>query len=106
VNGWCPDTLEALLPNPTTARRPPGRPGGTYMSIPDQLPRYLAQLVDQPPNGDRSRQLWHLVCIAVESGLDAGSVHDLAVRHRPSVEKYGERLAGEVDRILAKRGAL
>jgi hypothetical protein len=65
---------------------------------------YLLRLLAEAPNGDRSRQTWHLVAVAAEAGLDVDAIHALAVRHRPSVEKYGERLGAEVDRILAKFG--
>jgi hypothetical protein len=58
----------------------------------------------QAPNGDRSRQLWHLVLTAIEAGLDPPTVHAVAIRHQPSIDKYGERLGSEVDRILTKIG--
>jgi hypothetical protein len=63
---------------------------------------YLLRLLAQPCGPDRSRQLWHLVRIALRDGHDPAAIHALAVRHRPSAEKYGERLGSEVDRILAK----
>jgi len=73
---------------------------------PAGLSPYLLRLLAAEPGNDRSGQLWHLVCIALDEGRSPEEVHALAVRHRPSVHKYGERLRSEVDRILAKRSAL
>jgi hypothetical protein len=54
---------------------------------------------------DRSRGLWHLCLAAVRDGLDDAAVHELAAGYLPALEKYGDRLAAEVDRCLAKLGS-
>lgn len=54
------------------------------------------------PVADRSAALWHLVAAALADGLDDVAVHELATAYPPAVTKYGERLAAEVDRCLAK----
>jgi hypothetical protein len=59
-------------------------------------------MIAQSCDNDRSLQCWRLVRALNACGLDPEEIHKLMPRHTPSVSKYGERLAGEVDRILAK----
>jgi hypothetical protein len=94
---WLLARLAAERPRPAgrRSRRAPG-------AIPHDLPRHLARQAGERPNGDRSRQTWRLVVAAVEWGLDDDQALGLAISHRPTVEKYGDRAEREVDRILAR----
>jgi hypothetical protein len=53
---------------------------------------------------DRSRALHRLVGACVRSGLDEDATHQLAASYQPALEKYGARLASEVDRSLRRIG--
>jgi hypothetical protein len=69
-----------------------------------RLPVELLALVAEVPDPDRSGQSWRLVARACEYGLGDAEVLALAVRHAPTVQKYGagDRLVAEVYRMLAK----
>lgn len=54
---------------------------------------------------DRSVALHRLVGACVRSGLDEDAIHQLAASYQPALEKYGDRLAAEVDRSLRRIGA-
>jgi hypothetical protein len=71
-------------------------------TVPDRLPRHLADRVREAPNGDRSAQTYRLVLAAVEWGLDDGDVVALALAHEPTKAKYGNRVKAEVERILGR----
>jgi hypothetical protein len=70
--------------------------------VPSNLPRHLEQQAAEAPAGDRSRQSYRLICAAVEWGLDDAAILSLASAHAPSQEKYGDRLADQVDVIIGK----
>lgn len=60
------------------------------------------QRLDEAAGEDRSVQAYRLVQWLIEGGYTDGEILWLAARHRPSVEKFGKRLPGEVTRMLAK----
>ncbi len=66
------------------------------------MPAHIGRLAEAMPEGDRSRQTYALVAACVEAGIPDDEIHRLAAEHKPSVEKYGERLEAEVDRLLDK----
>lgn len=94
--------LERLEP-PAPATAPSSRARGEYVdrAVPSRLPRHLAQLANRDP-ARRGRGAWHLIASAIEWGLPDGEIHALAQAHQATAEKYGERLAAEVDRIIGK----
>jgi len=96
------DPLDALLPpDPGVGRvEPPAFiPTG---QIPADLPKHLRDRLAEAPNGDRSAQTAGLVAAAVEWGLDDSQVLALALEHRPTVDKYGNRADREAKRVLDK----
>jgi hypothetical protein len=97
---WLLDALEPLAPAPARARRQ----GGACVVgvVPSDLPRHLQRQAAEAAGNDRSRQTYRLVAAAAEWGLDDDQIVELAGAHAPSVEKYGGRLPGEVDRILGR----
>jgi hypothetical protein len=68
----------------------------------DDLPGHLRELLAEHPGVDRSGQLFHLAAASVELGAADGHVAWLARRFAPALAKYGDRLDGEVARLLAK----
>ena len=71
----------------------PAMPAG----VPAEL---LARLEEEP--SDRSTQSFSLVAACLEAGFSDGETLALALRHRPTREKYGERARGEVERSIRK----
>jgi len=90
-------TKQVLDPPP---KRQPARPrtwsGG---ELPAAVQRALAADAT-----DRSLALFRLIGACVHAGLDKGTIHQLAASYQPALEKYGDRLAAEVDRCLRKLG--
>lgn len=85
---------------------PPQRPqpsgaAGTWQGgdLPEPVRRALAS-----DAADRSRALHRLVGACVRAGLDETTIHQLAARYEPAVEKYGPRLGAEVERSLRRIG--
>lgn len=70
---------------------------------PKHIEGYLSETVTE--GMDRSERLYALVCAAYEWGYSNGAIHEFARRHAPSVDKYGPRLAGNVDAIISKQAA-
>jgi hypothetical protein len=97
---WLLEALEPTAPAPRRAARPGGACVGG--GVPAGLPRHLQAQAAEAPAGDRSRQTYRLVCAAAEWGLDDTAIISLAGAHAPSIEKYGDRLPAEVDRILGR----
>jgi hypothetical protein len=82
-------------------RRPaarPARPGD------GGLPPSVRRALDADAE-DRSAALHRLVGACVHAGLDEAAIHQLAAGYQPALEKYGARLAAEVERSLRKIGA-
>jgi hypothetical protein len=53
---------------------------------------------------DRSAALHRLVGACVRAGMDEAAIHELAAGYPPAVDKYGARLAAEVDRSMRRIG--
>jgi hypothetical protein len=101
---WARDDLDDLLPvieiaNPATATVDLDalRTVSTR-----RLPVELLALMAEVPDLDRSGQSYRLIARAVEYGLGDAEVLALVSRHRPSIEKFGDRLVAETYRALAK----
>ena len=84
-------------------RRPPPPRTPAAWTGPD-LPPSVQRALDAPVS-DRSAALHRLVCACARAGLDAATIHQLAGTYPPAVDKYGGRLAAEVERSLRKIGA-
>jgi hypothetical protein len=54
---------------------------------------------------DRSAALHRLVGACVRAGMNETDIHQLAGNYQPALEKYGPRLATEVERSLRRIGA-
>jgi hypothetical protein len=67
-----------------------------------RLPRHLARLLGDGPTEDRSGQLYQLLAVALEMGLDDGEAVYLARRFPPAADKYVNRLDAEIARALGK----
>jgi Bifunctional DNA primase/polymerase, N-terminal len=85
---------------PARPARKVTRTAWTGGDLPPAVRRQLAKRVT-----DRSAALHGLVATAVRAGMDPGAIHQLAAAYQPACEKYGPRLADEVERCLAKIGA-
>lgn len=101
---WDPGDLEAFLAERTRLPQASAKPRPVLM--PAGLDGIIPWLVEfargAQPDGDRSRQSYHLVRWALEKGCRLEQVHALAGVHAPSIAKYGNRLAAEIDRLLGK----
>jgi Bifunctional DNA primase/polymerase, N-terminal len=81
-------------------RQPVRRPGTWHGGeLPPGVQRALAA-----DASDRSVALHRLVGACVRAGMDEGAIHELAGNYPPAVEKYGARLAAEVDRSMRRIG--
>ncbi len=82
-------------------RRPAHRPS-TWQGgeLPPRVRRALAADAT-----DRSAALHRLVGACVRAGLDETTIHQLASSYPPALEKYGARLAAEVERSMRRIGA-
>jgi hypothetical protein len=85
--------------NPPRARQPVT---GTWDGgeLPSAVQRALAANVT-----DRSAALHRLVGACVWSGMPEDTIRQLAAAYQPALEKYGDRLAAEVERCMRKIGA-
>ena len=54
---------------------------------------------------DRSKALHRLVGACVRAGMNEATIHQLAAGYPPALEKYGDRLAAEVERSMRRIGA-
>jgi hypothetical protein len=81
-------------------RRP--APAGTWQGseLPPGVQRALAA-----DDTDRSKALHRLVGACVRAGMNETDIHQLAGNYQPALEKYGPRLAAEVERSLRRIGA-
>jgi hypothetical protein len=84
-------------PRPRPAGRPATWDGG---ELPPSVQRALTADV-----GDRSAALHRLVGACARAGLDDAAIHQIAAGYQPALEKYGARLAAEVERSLRRIGA-
>jgi hypothetical protein len=91
--------VKQVLDPPRRSPRPaaPAWDGG---ELPPPVVRALE--ADAP---DRSAALHRLVGACLRAGLDEGTIHELAAGYAPAVEKYGPRLAAEVERSMHRIGA-
>jgi hypothetical protein len=82
-------------------RKPAPRPG-TWAGgdLPPGVQRALAA-----DDTDRSKALHRLVGACVRAGMNETDIHQLAGKYQPALEKYGARLATEVERSLRRIGA-
>ncbi len=94
------DKLEARLPQ-VQAPATPAPVVSKARPLP-VLPRHLQRMLAEPAGPDRSGQTHALVAAALEWGFDDEQVRQLADQHAASLDKYGKRLEGEVDRVLGK----
>ena len=90
-----PQLDELLLPVPTPSA--PVEP-----VTPAALPPRVATRLAESPQGDRSAQSFSFLALCVEQGLTDEHTLALALRHAPTVEKYGTRVSTEVARVLGK----
>lgn len=70
-----------------------------------EVPAYIRQLRVEEPSAKgegRSGQTFHLVLSGLEAGFSDEEILWLAERHGPSVDKYGDDLDIEVERIIDK----
>jgi Bifunctional DNA primase/polymerase, N-terminal len=96
----------ATLDWPTAKRvlDPPRRPvrrTGTWQGgeLPPGVQRALAA-----DDTDRSAALHRLVGACLRAGMNENTIHQLAANYPPAVEKYGARLAAEVERSMRRIG--
>lgn len=78
-------------------------PGGVFSTEqpPDPLPGLVKWALDYSDD-DRSRAHFRLVGACLDAHLTLGQTVAVVAKHRPSSEKYGQRLAEEVSRSWAK----
>lgn len=99
---WDVNELAGLLEVDLTA---PATPPRTAHSAPEAGPTDLPDLVRARLRAhvtDRSEALHALVGACRSSALTLGQTHTIAAAYAPAVEKYGDRIAAEVERSWAK----
>jgi hypothetical protein len=96
------DRLDALLPPDPGAGLVEPLPPAAAGSVPADLPRHLADRLEETPGLHRSVQTAALVAAAIEWGYDDPTVIALAHAHRPTREKYGRRTDREAARLIGK----
>ena len=94
--GWA--AVKQLLDPPRKPAPRPGTWGGG--ELPAGVQRALAA-----DDTDRSKALHRLVGACVRAGMNETDIHQLAGNYQPALEKYGARLATEVERSLRRIGA-
>ena len=70
--------------------------------MPADVPAHLAARLDEEPDDHPGRQSFGFVGACVDAGLEDAHILALALRHRPTREKYGGRARREVERSLGK----
>ncbi len=105
-----PGQLAAMLgvdltaPTSATSAAPTG--SITPEPAPSPLPEHVKWALNHPDVSDRSGAHHRLVGACADAGLTVGQALTIAASFRPSVEKYGHRLAVEVarswERVAAK----
>lgn len=96
---WSPAELAALLPEIEEVVI-----GGSEQIspvMPETVPERLLDRLEEEPN-DRSKQTFNFVRACLEEGLSEEETLALALQHRPTREKYGERAEGEIVRTILK----
>jgi hypothetical protein len=95
-------SCRALLTPPAARRRRAAQP--RYGDI-DRLPKWLCdRLAEAPPKGHRSDHFHGLVGGCAYAGLDLAQTIAVLETWPPGVDKYGARLAAEVERSWTKIG--
>lgn len=89
---------QVLSPPPKPRAAGPGTWSG------GELPAAVRRALGAPAT-DRSAALYRLVGACAGADLDDAAIHQLAASYQPAPEKYGNRLAAEVERCLRKIGA-
>lgn len=94
------EDLEGILPpDPHEGhRRSRAETNGAGRRLPKGLPPRVARLLAEDPGEDRSDQTYRLVLTGLEEGLTDEQILTAARDHRPSMDKYGERLEIEVNK--------
>jgi Bifunctional DNA primase/polymerase, N-terminal len=92
--------VKRLLDPPRRSPRP-AAPAWDGRDLPPSVVRALGET--EP--ADRSAALHRLVGACLRAGLDEGTIHELAAGYPPAAEKYGPRLAAEVERSMHRIGA-
>lgn len=100
---WEPTELAGLLGVDLTAAGGPASRASTAAAataepVPDPLPALVRWALDHPDTADRSAAHHRLVSACHDAGLTRGQTITVAAGYPPSREKYGDRLAAEVDR--------
>jgi hypothetical protein len=95
-------SCRALLTPPVTRQR---RAGHARYGDPDRLPKWLCdRLAEAPPKGHRSDHFHGLVGGCAYAGLDLTQTIAVLETWPPGKDKYGDRLAAEVERSWSKIG--
>lgn len=100
---WEPSELAALLGvDLAAAGAPTGRANAgnstTAEPVPDPLPTLVRRALEHPDVADRSAAHHRVVGACYDARLTIGQALAVCSGYGPSVEKYGNRLAAEVDR--------
>ncbi len=105
---WTPDELDELL-GPPPENYPhadssaPVMPGSELAHLLDRLPAGLLGRLRETPAGDRSGQSYAFVGACLKTGLSDAETLALALEHKPTQSKYGDRAAAEIERAIAKQ---
>ncbi|MGH3934869.1 MAG: AAA family ATPase [Pseudonocardiaceae bacterium] len=95
---WEPHELAALLGADLTASRAHSAGLATGEPAPDPLPGLVKWALEHPGTTDRSAAHHRLVAACHDAGLTRAQTLTVVAGYPPSIEKYGDRLAEEVDR--------
>jgi hypothetical protein len=76
--------------------------------MPENVPAHLLERLAEESSDNRSKQSYLFVCACLDAGLDDAATTALALRHRPTKEKYGsddpryDRRAKEIARLIRR----
>jgi RepB DNA-primase from phage plasmid len=100
VKDWAPDELLELLGSP--APEPRGSVKRSRL-LPEIVPEHILDKLHEQPGDDRSAQTFAFVAACLRSGLSEQTTLELGLQHEPTREKYGDRAAAEIFRVISKQ---
>lgn len=103
VKDWTAEELVALLGPPPADVGANGGPTAIEPQTPQSVPAHLLVRLEEEL-ADRSAQSFAFVVACLEAGLSEAETLALALEHRPTKDKYGERSRAEIRRSICKVG--
>lgn len=99
---WTLEELDGLLAQLPAGVATNGSLPAIEPEMPADIPPRVATKLTEKPGDDRSAQMHSFVRVCLSNGLSEAETLALTLQHPPTVDKFGERAAGEIRRSIEK----